>query len=276
MKGPFMPNVKVTTAISRSSLPGLDYTFNPYVGCIHGCIYCYARCFTRDREVVENWGKAVKLKARVLELLENQITKIKRGIVGISTITDPYQPIEKRAEVSRKAIQILVGRKFYISIQTKSDLVLRDIDIIRGRDSDVGVTITTFDTDLAKKLEPGASLPEARASVIESFSEKGIKTWIFYGPIIPKLNDDLETVLKIAKLAKKTESEVIIDRLRLRPRVIRSLKDGLKEEAKEIIKLAGNRAYGKALLSNAYKTLKGEGVNVSYAFQERVLDDFLS
>jgi DNA repair photolyase len=275
MKNPFIPSVKVTVAISRSSLPGLDYTFNPYVGCVHGCIYCYARCFTKDREAAENWGKTVKVKAEVLELLERQLAKMKRGVVGVSTITDPYQPIEKGAEITRKAIQMLKFKKFYVSIQTKSDLALRDLDMIRGRDFDVGVTITTFDVNMAKKLEPRASSPEARASVIESFSERGVKTWIFYGPIIPKLNDDLETVLKIARLARRTKSEVIIDRLRLRPRVIRSLREGLKEEAKEIIRLAGNRAYGKALLSRVYKTLKGEEVNVSYAFQERVLDDFL-
>lgn len=264
-----MPDVKVATAMSRSSLPGLDYTFNPYVGCIHGCIYCYARCFTRDREVSENWGKVVKLKAGVLELLERQIIKMRRGIVGVSTITDPYQPIEKMAEITRRAIQILKGRGFYISVQTKSDLVLRDADIIKDRDCDVGVTITTFDADLAKKLEPRASLPEARASVVESFSEKGIKTWIFYGPIIPRINDDLEMVVKIAKLAKKSGSEVIIDKLRLRPKVIRSLREGLKEEAEKVIELAGNRAYSRTILSNAFKILRGEGVNVSYAFQEK-------
>jgi len=151
--------VKVKRALSKSSLPDLNYAFNPYIGCMHGCVYCYGRCFTKDKEASDNWGEVIKIKENILQLLKREVKRKKIGVVGISTITDPYQPIEEKEMITRRALEILSSAKFYISIQTKSDLVLRDLDLIKGDRFDVGVTITTLNDKTARLIEPRASPP---------------------------------------------------------------------------------------------------------------------
>ncbi|MEM3451027.1 MAG: radical SAM protein [Nitrososphaerales archaeon] len=223
-------------AISHSNLPYLDYSLNPYFGCEHGCIYCYSPSVFHNDKVAKNWGKFVKAKINIVEILSNQLKKLPKGIVGISTVTDPYQPLEEKLQLTRKCIELLSIHKFPVSIQTKSTLILRDKDLIKSEGFDVGFTITTLDDDLARKLQPRASSPSSLSQVIEEFSNEGINTWIFLGPIIPEINDDYESLLKIIDLAKKTRSEIIYDKLNLRPWVLDSMasfldkeKPGLKE-----------------------------------------------
>lgn len=198
----------VKTALSRSGLPDIDYALNPYMGCIHGCIYCYARLYTRDKEATSNWGSVVVVKLNIASVLERETRKYKPGVVGVGTITDAYQPIEAKYKLTRRCIEILLSRRFKVSIQTKNPLVLRDLDILSSHreNVDVGFTITTLREDVRRMIEPYAPPSKARISAIERLSSSGIKTWIFYGPIIPGLNDDEETVKDLITLALKTNS----------------------------------------------------------------------
>jgi DNA repair photolyase len=223
------------TALSPSRLPGLQYSLNPYTGCEHGCLYCYSRSIFRDRQLARDWGKFVRIKNNVSEVLEGELKRKPRGTIGLSTVTDPYQPLESKARVTRKCLEILSTHDFPISIQTKSDLILRDVDLIRPDKCDVGVTITTMDRELARKIEPRAPSPEARAKILEEFSSRGVQTWIFLGPIIPEVNDSKQSLKEIIEVAERTNSKVLYDKLNLRPWVLESIKPFIERERPEII-----------------------------------------
>jgi len=228
-------SVSCKTALSLSKLPGLKYSLNPYMGCEHGCIYCYSRAIFRDREMAVNWGKFVNAKQNIAEILSNEIKRKPRGVVGVSTVTDPYQPMESKMQLTRKCLEILAKHNFPTSIQTKSILVLRDIDIIKPKKFDVGVTITTMDRDLAMKLEPRASPPDARAHVLEELAPRGFETWIFLGPIIPEINDSKESIAQVIEVAKKTKSKLMYDKLNLKQWVLESMTPFLEQEKRGLI-----------------------------------------
>jgi len=215
--------IEISSALSPSGLPDIDYALNPYLGCYHGCLYCYARLYTRDRYISDNWGEVVAVKKNLLSVLQREVNSVKRGVVGVGTITDPYQPVEAIYKLSRGSIEILATKKFPISIQTKSSLILRDIDLLtKYRDLiDVGITITSTDNSMTF-LEPRASPPWARINAIRKLSEAGVKVWIFFGPIVPGINDDINTIREILTIAKETNSMLYYDSLHIKPFMLRN------------------------------------------------------
>ena len=157
-----------------------------------------------------------------------------KGTVGVSTVCDPYQPLEAKLELTRKCIELLSRHGFPVSIQTKSSLVLRDVDLIVPEKFDVGVTITTMDRGLASKIEPRASLPEARAQTLEEFSSRGIETWIFLGPIIPALNDGEDSLKQVIEVAHRTRSKLMYDKFNMKRWVLDRLAPVFEEERPEL------------------------------------------
>ncbi len=218
------------TALSPSKLPGLRYSLNPYRGCEHGCVYCYSPSVIGDREFAMNWGKVVHPKQNIVEVLTREVKRKPKGVVGVSTVCDPYQQLEAKLELTRRCIELLSRYGFDVSIQTKSSLVLRDVDIIKPHGFEVGATITTMDRELAGKLEPGASPPDARAHVLEEFASRGVETWLFFGPIIPEINDSAESIKKVIEMAKRTNTKIIYDKLNLRRWVLDRLAPVLERE----------------------------------------------
>jgi len=212
--------ISCKSALSRSRLPGLTYTFNPYVGCQHGCLYCYVPDVLRGRVSSSEWGREVLVKNGIIERLRTDLTRLRPGVVGVSTATDPYQPIERSLGITREALSILKDAGFPVSVQTKSPLVTRDLDIIEGGNFELGMTITSMDDGFRRRFEPGAPPPEERAHALEEVSSKGIRTWIFYGPIIPRINDSLEEIESITGLAKRTKSRILYDRLNIKPMML--------------------------------------------------------
>ena len=223
-------SITCKTALSPSKLPGLKYSLNPYVGCEHGCWYCYSPSTLRDKWMGLNWGKFVRAKQNIVEVLAREVKRKPRGTVGVSTVTDPYQPLEAKLELTRKCIELLSKHDFPVSIQTKSRLVLRDADLIVPEKFDVGVTITTMDRGLAGRLEPGAPPPDVRAQVLEEFSSRGVETWLFLGPIIPGVNDTKESLRQVIEVATRTKSKLIYDRLNLKRWVLERLGPVLERE----------------------------------------------
>jgi|GEM_PF-1092027 DNA repair photolyase len=181
------PEIQVSMAKHALTKTGLAFTFalNPYRGCEHGCVYCYAPYVLKEQR---QWGRFVEVKKNISELLLGELRKIRScDVVGIGTVTDAYQPSEKKFGVTRKCIELLAnaGKKFVI--QTKSALVLRDIEILAKARCEVGFTITTLDSALAASLEPHASLPDERLHALKVLSDAGIKTFVFIGPVFPPL-----------------------------------------------------------------------------------------
>ncbi len=250
------------SVLSKSRLPGLDYTFNPYSGCMHGCLYCYVPDIMRGRTPPSKWGTSVSVKEDVLRKLKADLAKLKPGVVGVSTVTDPYQPIEKELGITRESLSILGSAAFPISIQTKSSLVARDIDIIRNGNFEVGITITSRDDSFRCKFEPGASPIPERVEALNALSRSGIKTWIFYGPIIPGENDRLQDIEFVAKLAMETGSRVLFDRINIKPLLHNRMLTVCTEDCLKQMRLHDFNGFYGILESECAK----RGVQCSHAF----------
>jgi len=208
----------VKSALSETGLPDLKYALNPYLGCAHGCIYCYARLYTHDKRACENWGRAIVVKYNLPQILVREVGSKERGVVGVGTITDPYQPVEVFYKITLKSLQVLLKAGFPISIQTKNPLILRDVELFtKYRDIvDIGFTITTLSYEKAEFIEPHAPPPRSRVEALRKLSNMDLKTWIFYGPIIPSINDDEETIKYLVKLAAETKSKLYYDPLHIK------------------------------------------------------------
>ena len=262
----YLGEVKCYSALSKSSLPGLDYTINPYLGCEHGCLYCYVPDVLRKKQFIDSWGHIVYAKGNISETLIRQIHTIKPGVVGFSTVTDPYQPIESEKCIARTLIETLLKHNFRISFQTKSSLILRDEDLIRGENVEVGFTITSFSNEFAETFEPYASKPEARAQALERFASNGVKTWIFYGPIIPGYNDDEETIMAVMNLAKRTKSRLLYDRLNLRPILSKRISSKIGDERLSTVIRLIREGHMDKVYSKIVKAGREFGVDVGPAF----------
>ncbi len=235
--------IKVRNALSKSGLPDIDYALNPYIGCYHACIYCYGRSYTRYEEVVRDWGKVIYIKQNLIPLLKTEVMRLRKGVVGISTITDPYQPIEAEEKLTRESLKILFRAGFLVDIQTKSTLILRDLDILTQHKDmvEVGFTITTLNNGIAEVIEPYSPRPKSRAKALQKIAGEDVKTWIFLGPIIPGVNDNEEEINEIIELAKQTNSELYYDWLRI------------KEEIKEPLTKGLSKIYGEPALPQTTK-----------------------
>jgi DNA repair photolyase len=165
-----------------------------------------------------DWGSFVDARKNLPVVIAKERKKLK-GIIGVGTVTDPYQPAEDDFMITRFCLEQLAMGDSSVCIQTKSDLVIRDIDLIsRMNDPEVGITITTMDPETARLLEPGAPEPEKRITAVKKLAAAGIRTWVFLGPIIPGVNDSYESMGQVIREAKKAGAgKIIHDYLRLKP-----------------------------------------------------------
>ncbi|MDI6877267.1 MAG: radical SAM protein [Methanomicrobiales archaeon] len=193
------------SALVRSRIPGADYCINPYGGCGHGCVYCYAAFMKRFLRTAEPWGSFVQARTNIADRLAREIAGGRReGRVLLSSVTDPYQPAEQQYRLTRACLERLSRTRMPVSILTKSDGVLRDLDVLRGMaDVEVGFSITTADDDLARLLEPGASPPSRRFHALSALAAAGIRTWVFISPVIPGIGDSDESLSAILARAER-------------------------------------------------------------------------
>ena len=187
--------IQCKTLLAKSRLPEADYCINPYVGCFHACVYCYSRFMKRFTGHTERWGEFVDVKINASEILEKELSRNpKRGVVLLGSVTDAYQSAERKYKITRGILEVLLKYDFPTSILTKSDLVIRDIDLLkRFSDCEVGLTITTLDEQIAKEFESRSSSPQRRLKALETLHNSGIKTYGFIGPILPELTN-LESI----------------------------------------------------------------------------------
>ena len=176
--------VYAKTILSKSKVS--DYTINPYIGCEYGCTYCYARFMKRYSGHKEKWGEFVDVKINATALLKLEIKKKHVGRVWLSGVCDPYQPLEKKYKLTRECLKILPKHNWPITIQTKSPLVLHDIDLIaKFKEVEVGFTITTDDENIKRLFEPNSSTIKQRVETLEKIHSKGIVTFAMIAPILP-------------------------------------------------------------------------------------------
>lgn len=183
--------IQCRSVLTKSNLPKVDYCINPYVGCLHACVYCYSRFMKRFTGHSEPWGHFLDVKVNAPEVLAKELAKgPKRGVVLLGSVTDAYQPLERKYRLTRAILEILLQHNFPISVLTKSDLVLRDLDLLKQfSDCEVGLTITATDENVARHLEPHTSTPQKRIKALETLHQNGIVTYAFIGPILPELTD---------------------------------------------------------------------------------------
>ncbi|MCB8920277.1 MAG: radical SAM protein [Ardenticatenaceae bacterium] len=189
---------------------GLKYNMNLYRGCQHQCIYCDSRseCYQ-----VENFSD-ILYKENAIELLANELARKRvKGTIGTGSMNDPYMPIEAKIQLTRRALELIARFRFPVHIITKSDLVLRDLDLLRRINevyTAVSFTITTADDQLAKRLEPAASPPSARLRAIKILAENGILTGITMMPILPFIQDNEENITQIVTQAHEHGASYIL------------------------------------------------------------------
>ncbi|MFA5000020.1 MAG: radical SAM protein [Patescibacteria group bacterium] len=184
--------IKSKTILTDSRLPEVNYCINPYVGCAHACTYCYARFMRRfTGHNNEKWGEFIDVKTNAAEIIEKQLfTKSKKGAILLGSVTDAYQPIEKKYQLTRSILEKIIKNSFPISILTKSSLVTRDIDLLQKINTcEVGITITMLNSKYSSIIEPRASSPQDRIKAIDELKKAGIKTYVFIGPILPGITD---------------------------------------------------------------------------------------
>ncbi|RWP25391.1 PA0069 family radical SAM protein [Mesorhizobium sp.] len=277
---PFKTEVQVEkprTIVTRNESPDIsfDRSINPYRGCEHGCVYCFARPTHSFMGLSPGLDFESKLFAKLdaARLLDKELSKdgYQPRTIAIGTNTDPYQPIEKQYRIMREILEVLEARGHPVGIVTKSALVTRDLDILsrmaeRGL-AKVALSVTTLDRMLARTMEPRASTPTKRLEAIRQLSDAGIPASVMVAPIIPGLTDqEMERILDSARAAGAREAGYVL--LRLPLEVAPIFKDWLlrhyPDRYRHVMSLIRSMRDGKDYDSEWGKRMKGSG---PYAWQ---------
>jgi DNA repair photolyase len=252
--------IRARSILNRSAIG--DYCINPYVGCQHACIYCYADYYTRLMGYRGEWGSYVHAKINAPNLLLKEIRKKKKGVVYLSSLTDPYQPVEVNYRLTRRILEILMSYKWPVIIQTKSSSIIRDIDVITKFDNvNVGFTMITLDEDIRRRFEPFSSPINARIDALMRLKEEKVRTFVFIGPILP--GTDLDELRELIMTVKDYADLIYFDRLNLKPGVASRIDRALSEIWKPNW-LSNLNIYYVNLKKSLIKLLEGE--RIKYAF----------
>ncbi len=273
---PFKTELSYETAkkiITRNQSPDIsfDRSINPYRGCEHGCVYCFARPTHSYLGLSPGLDFESKLtvKPNAAELLAKELADPKYEVrtMALGTNTDPYQPIERDYRITRGVLEVLAKTKHPVGIVTKSALVQRDIDILAPMAAEglarVAISITTLDPKLARHLEPRAPTPPKRLETVKRLSEAGIPVTVMMAPVIPALNDEeIERVLDAAKAAGAVSAGYVLLRL---PYEIKDLfQEWLAEHRPDrvnhVMSLVKSTRGGKAYQADWGKRMIGDGV----------------
>jgi len=259
--------IECKSILTKSGIEGVDYALNPYVGCEHGCVYCYASFMKRFTGHTEEWGTFVDVKINAAEVLARQMRRAKQGNIAFGTVTDPYQPLERKYEVTRACLEVLADCDFPVSILTKSDLVLRDLDLLRRlRDVEAGFTITALDEVVQRVFEPHSPPTSARLAALAGLAEAEIKTWAFCGPLLPFLSDDEEQIDALfEKLARAGVSYIIVDSMKLSGAIWGKVRRVLERHYPDLVEgyrhVAANRKpYHDALMARVQRLAGKHGL----------------
>lgn len=197
--------IKAKSILTKSGL-GADFVINPYLGCGHGCKYCYARFMKRFSGHPEPWGEFVDVKINAPELVAQYYNteQLKNKSVIIGSVCDPYQPIEKKYKLTRKILQKLIPLKPQLDILTKSDLILREFDLLKKfKNLRVAISLSMIDDKKRGLLETDTPKAKERFTALKKLNQEGIKTTLFISPILPELTEWKEMVKKTKNYVSK-------------------------------------------------------------------------
>jgi len=263
---------KVRSLITQNDSPdvGFDRSVNPYRGCEHGCIYCFARPTHAYQGLSPGLDFETKLFAKTgaAAVLERELSaqSYRPKTIAIGTNTDPYQPIERQQRITRQILEIFARTNHPVAIVTKSALILRDLDLLGPMAQKglvkVAISITTLDADLARKMEPRASTPERRLEAMRILTEAGIPVSLLVAPIIPALNDgEIETILTRAYAMGVREAGYVMLRLPLELRDLFAewLVQHFPGKARHVLSLVQSVRGGKLYDATFGKRMTGTG-----------------
>jgi DNA repair photolyase len=272
---PFRTQVTIDSTrkiITRNDSPdiGFDRSINPYRGCEHGCIYCFARPTHAYLGLSPGLDFESKLlvKPEAADLLERELSaaNYQPRVIAIGTNTDPYQPIERKYQVMRRILEVLDRAGHPVGIVTKSALVLRDLDILARMAErnlvKVALSVTTMDGALARKMEPRAATPMRRLEALRQLSAAGVPTAVMVAPVIPALNDmEIERILDAAHAAGVREAGYVLLRLPLEIRDLfrEWLKENFPHREEHVFKLIRDMRGGKDYDAKWFERQKGRG-----------------
>src|SRR5579864_320407 len=258
--------------ITRNESPdiGFDRSINPYRGCEHGCVYCFARPTHAFLGLSPGLDFESKLfvKPEAAELLEKELSApgYEPKVIAIGTNTDPYQPIERRYKVMRRILEVLDRAGHPVGIVTKSALVLRDLDILarmaERRLAKVALSVTTLDPDLARTMEPRAATPARRLETLRQLARAGVPTTVMVAPLIPALNDsEIERILDTAAALGVKGAGYVLLRLPLEVRDIfrEWLMANFPDRYRHVFKLIRDMRGGKDYDATFGKRMTGSG-----------------
>jgi DNA repair photolyase len=272
---PFSTQVMVDATrkiITRNNSPdiGFDRSINPYRGCEHGCVYCYARPSHAYLGLSPGLDFESKLfvKPEAADLLQRELSaaNYQPRVIAIGTNTDPYQPIERKYQVMRRILEVLDRAGHPVGIVTKSALVLRDLDILSRMAErklvKVALSVTTMDDELARKMEPRAATPMRRLETLRRLSAAGVPSTVMVAPVIPALNDmEIERILDAAHAAGVREAGYVLLRLPLEIRDLfrEWLEENYPHREEHVFKLIRDMRGGKYYDSKWFERQKGRG-----------------
>lgn len=242
-----LPAFNIVKSAFCTCLP--KYNINTYLGrCGHGCIYCYAIKFP---SFLGPASPRLKLKEEILRMVKK--TKIRLPVM-LSDSTDPYQPLEREFKVTRRCIEVLAEHGFPLLIVTKSNLVVRDIDVFKKTPTVISMTITTSREDIARIIEPNAPSPQARLSALREIVLEGIPATVRIDPIIPSVNSDLGDLEKlISKVSKIGVRQITVSTLKLVKGLLLYVRDVNQTLSNRLMKL-----YKDGVWIGGYKYLNSD------------------
>jgi len=258
--------------ITKNQSPdiGFDRSINPYRGCEHGCIYCFARPTHAFLGLSPGLDFETKLfaKTNAPQALERELAEpnYRPRMIAIGSNTDPYQPIERRYRIMRRILEVLDATNHPVGIVTKSALVLRDLDILQSMAErglvKVALSITTLDHKLARAMEPRASTPEKRLEAVEKLSSAGVPTSVMVAPVIPGLTDaEMERILERASVAGAAEAGYVLLRLPLEigDLFVEWLRANCPDRADRVLSLMRQTRGGKLYEAKWGERMEGDG-----------------
>lgn len=265
--------IKIKDYLTKSNLPASDYVINPYIGCPHGCKYCYASFMKRFTGHTEEWGTFVDIKRSEKKI---NLNKISKKSVFLSSVTDCYNSLEEKYKLTRGILEQLVNADCFLSISTKSKLILRDMDLLKQmRHLTVSISINTLDESFRKDMDHASTIKE-RLNTLKELHKNGIHTSLFMSPIFPYITEWKE----IIEISKDYVDEYWFENLNLRGQYKVYILNYIKEKYSKYyenyvtIYIKNNKEYWKILAKEINDYCQKNNINyINYFYHETLVAD---